>query len=202
MSSKRIPRVGVGGPVGSGKTMLIEQVVPLLAAKGYNIGIISNDVVSKEDAERMRKNLATERGLMPEDLVIGLATGGCPHTAVREDPSMNLSVVEEMEAKYGDLDLIIIESGGDNITTTFSPALADYFIYIIDVTGGDKYPRKRGLGIETCDLLVINKIDIASIVGADLSIMERDAKIVRGDKPYVFVNSKKGQGVEEVANHI
>jgi urease accessory protein len=150
----------------------------------------------------MRKNLATERGLMPEDLVIGLATGGCPHTAVREDPSMNLSVVEEMEAKYGDLDLIIIESGGDNITTTFSPALADYFIYIIDVTGGDKYPRKRGLGIETCDLLVINKIDIAPIVGADLSIMERDAKIVRGDKPYVFVNSKKGQGVEEVANQI
>ena len=202
MSSNRIPRVGVGGPVGSGKTMLIEQVVPLLSAKGYNIGIISNDVVSKEDAERMRKNLATERGLMPEDLVIGLATGGCPHTAVREDPSMNLSVVEEMETKYGDLDLIIIESGGDNITTTFSPALADYFIYIIDVTGGDKYPRKRGLGIETCDMLVINKIDIASIVGADLSIMERDAKIVRGDKPYVFVNSKKGQGVEEVANHI
>jgi urease accessory protein len=202
MSSKRIPRVGVGGPVGSGKTMLIEQVVPLLSAKGYNIGIISNDVVSKEDADRMRKNLATERGLMAEDLIIGLATGGCPHTAVREDPSMNLSVVEEMEAKYGDLDLIIIESGGDNITTTFSPALADYFIYIIDVTGGDKYPRKRGLGIETCDLLVINKIDIASIVGADLSIMERDAKIVRGDKPYVFVNSKKGQGVEEVANQI
>jgi urease accessory protein len=202
MSSERIPRVGVGGPVGSGKTMLIEQVVPLLSAKGYNIGIISNDVVSKEDADRMRKNLATERGLMPEDLVIGLATGGCPHTAVREDPSMNLSVVEEMETKHGDLDLIIIESGGDNITTTFSPALADYFIYIIDVTGGDKYPRKRGLGIETCDLLVINKIDIAPIVGADLSIMERDAKIVRGDKPYVFVNSKKGQGVEEVANQI
>ncbi len=202
MSSKRIPRVGVGGPVGSGKTMLIEQFVPLLSAKGYNIGIISNDVVSKEDADRMRKNLATERGLMAEDLVIGLATGGCPHTAVREDPSMNLSVVEEMETKYGDLDLIIIESGGDNITTTFSPALADYFIYIIDVTGGDKYPRKRGLGIETCDLLVINKIDIAPIVGADLSIMERDAKIVRGDKPYIFVNSKKGQGVEEVANQI
>jgi urease accessory protein len=182
--------------------MLIEQVVPFLSAKGYNVGIISNDVVSKEDADRMRKNLATERGLMPEDLVIGLATGGCPHTAVREDPSMNLSVVEEMEAKYGDLDLIIIESGGDNITTTFSPALADYFIYIIDVTGGDKYPRKRGLGIETCDLLVINKIDIAPIVGADLGIMERDAKIVRGDKPFVFVNSKKGQGVEEVANQI
>jgi urease accessory protein len=202
MSSKRVSRVGVGGPVGSGKTMLIEQVVPLLSAKGYNIGIISNDVVSKEDSERMRKNLATDRGLMPEDLVIGLATGGCPHTAVREDPSMNLSLVEEMEVNHGNLDLIIIESGGDNITTTFSPALADYFIYIIDVTGGDKYPRKRGLGIETCDLLVINKIDIAPIVGADLKIMERDAKIVRGNRPFVFVNSKIGVGVEEVANHI
>src|ERR687897_2312763 len=202
MGTERIPRVGVGGPVGSGKTMLIEQVVPLLSARGYNIGIISNDVVSKEDADRMRKNLATERGLMPEDLVIGLATGGCPHTAVREDPSMNLSVVEEMETKYSYLDLIIIESGGDNITTTFSPALADYFIYIIDVSGGDKYPRKRGLGIESCDLLVINKIDIAPHVGADLGIMERDAKSVRGTKPYVFVNSKIGQGVKEVTEHI
>ena len=139
---------------------------------------------------------------MPEDLVIGLATGGCPHTAIREDPSMNISVVEEMEEKHNDLDLIIIESGGDNITTTFSPALADYFIYIIDVSGGDKYPRKRGLGIESCDLLVINKIDIAPHVGADLGIMERDSKAVRGIKPYVFVNCKTGQGVKEVTEHI
>lgn len=202
MSSNRIPRVGIGGPVGSGKTMLIEQVVPLLSSKGYKIGIISNDVVSREDADRMRKNLATEKGLMAEDLVIGLATGGCPHTAVREDPSMNISVVEEMESKHDDLDLILIESGGDNITTTFSPALADYFIYIIDVAGGDKYPRKRGLGIETCDLLVINKIDIAPSVGADLSVMDRDAKTLRGDKPHVFVNSKTGQGVKEVTENI
>ncbi|HEY7570084.1 MAG TPA: urease accessory protein UreG [Nitrososphaeraceae archaeon] len=202
MSSRRIPRIGIGGPVGSGKTMLIEQVVPLLSSKGYKVGIISNDVVSREDADRMRRNLATEKGLMAEDLVIGLATGGCPHTAVREDPSMNISVVEEMESKHEYLDLIIIESGGDNITTTFSPALADYFIYIIDVSGGDKYPRKRGLGIETCDLLVINKIDIAPAVGADLAVMDRDAKIVRGTKPYVFVNSKTGQGVNEVAENI
>ncbi|MFZ0328476.1 MAG: urease accessory protein UreG [Nitrososphaeraceae archaeon] len=202
MSSNRIPRVGIGGPVGSGKTMLIEQVVPLLSSKGYKIGIISNDVVSREDADRMRRNLATEKGLMAEDLVIGLATGGCPHTAVREDPSMNISVVEEMESKHDDLDLILIESGGDNITTTFSPALADYFIYIIDVAGGDKYPRKRGLGIETCDLLVINKIDIAPSVGADLSVMDRDAKTLRGDKPHVFVNSKTGQGVKEVTENI
>lgn len=202
MSTRRIPRVGIGGPVGSGKTMLIEQVVPILSSRGYRAGIISNDVVSREDADRMRRNLARQKGLMSEDLVIGLATGGCPHTAVREDPSMNISVVEEMEAKHNDLDLIIIESGGDNITTTFSPALADYFIYIIDVSGGDKYPRKRGLGIESCDLLVINKIDIAPHVGADLGIMERDAKSVRGTKPYVFVNSKAGQGVKEVTEHI
>lgn len=202
MAPKRIPRVGIGGPVGSGKTMLIEQIVPRLFTKGYKAGIISNDVVSKEDAERMRRNLATDKGLLPEELVIGVATGGCPHTAVREDPSINLSVVEELESKYDYLDLIMIESGGDNITTTFSPALADYFIYIIDVTGGDKYPRKRGLGIENCDLLVINKIDIAPYVGAHLKIMERDAHIVRGNKPTVFVNSKTGQGVDVVVSHI
>lgn len=201
-TEKRVPRLGIGGPVGSGKTMLIEMIVPLLAAKGYKAGIISNDVVSKEDADRMRQNLATQQGILSEELVIGLATGGCPHTAVREDPSMNISVIEEMESKYSYLDLIIIESGGDNITTTFSPALADYFIYIIDVSGGDKYPRKRGLGIETCDLLVINKIDLAPHVGADLAIMERDAKEVRGDKPYVLVNCKTGQGIEQVTEHI
>jgi urease accessory protein len=202
VSVSRIPRIGIGGPVGSGKTMLIEQIVPILKDRGYDVGIISNDVVSKEDAERMRKNLATEKGLMSEDLVIGVATGGCPHTAVREDPSINISIVEEMEIKHPNLDLIIIESGGDNITTTFSPALADYFIYIIDVSSGDKYPRKRGLGIETCDLLVINKIDIASYIGADLGIMERDAKTIRGDKPFVFVNSKTGQGIKEATNYI
>jgi urease accessory protein len=202
MAPMRIPRVGIGGPVGSGKTMLIEQIVPILSAKGYKVSIISNDVISKEDAERMRQNLATDKGLLPEELVIGVATGGCPHTAIREDPSINLSVVEELESKYDFLDLILIESGGDNITTTFSPALADYFIYIIDVTGGDKYPRKRGLGIENCDLLVINKIDIAPYVGADLKVMERDAKIVRRNKPTVFVNSKTGQGVDAVVSFI
>ena len=189
--------------MGSGKTMLIEKIVPLLSSKGYQVGIISNDVISSEDAERIRKNLATEQGIVQEDLVVGVATGGCPHTAIREDPSMNLAAIEEMESKYGsDLDLIIIESGGDNITTTFSPALADYFIYIIDVAGGDKYPRKRGLGIETCDLLVINKIDLAQNVGADLSVMEKDARAVRSEKPYLFVNCRAGQGVDKVSNHI
>ena len=199
---KRIPRIGIGGPVGCGKSMLIERVVPILAKKGYRISIISNDVISKEDADRMRQNLATNQGLLPENLVIGLATGGCPHTAIREDPSINLSVIEEIENEHGDLDLIIIESGGDNITTTFSPALADYFIYIIDVSGGDKYPRKRGLGIETSDLLVINKIDLAPLVDANLDIMEHDAKTVRKNKPYVFVNCKNDDGVDTVARHI
>ena len=194
--------MGIGGPVGSGKTALIERVVPILSAKGYKIGIISNDVVSKEDAERIRKNLSEEKRLVPEDLVVGVAVGGCPHTAVREDPSMNLSVVEEMESHHSELDLILIESGGDNITTTFSPALADYFIYIIDVAGGDKYPRKRGLGIENCDLLLINKIDLAPFVGADLRIMERDSKVVRGSKPFLFVNCKTGFGIDKVAERI
>ena len=198
----RIPRIGIGGPVGCGKSMLIERVVPILAKKNYRVSIISNDVISKEDADRMRKNLATSQGLLPENLVIGLATGGCPHTAVREDPSINLSVIEQLEDEHKDLDLIIIESGGDNITTTFSPALADYFIYIIDVSGGDKYPRKRGMGIETSDLLAINKIDLAPLVDADLQIMERDSKIVRKNKPFVFVNCKTDEGVDVVAQHI
>lgn len=202
MSTNRIPRIGIGGPVGSGKSMLIERIVPILASKGYSVSIISNDVISKEDADRMRKNLATNRGLLPENLVIGLATGGCPHTAIREDPSMNLSVIEEMEAKHPELDLIIIESGGDNVTTTFSPILADYFIYIIDVAGGDKYPRKGGLGIESCDLLLINKIDLAPQVGADLSVMENDARQIRKDKPFVFINCKTDEGIENVAQHI
>lgn len=197
-----IPRIGIGGPVGSGKSMLIERLVPILAAKGYSVSIISNDVISKEDADRMRTNLATKKGLLPENLVIGLATGGCPHTAIREDPSMNLSVIEEMEFKHPHLDLIIIESGGDNITTTFSPILADYFIYIIDVAGGDKYPRKGGLGIESCDLLVINKIDLAMMVGADLGIMKIDAEAIRKEKPFVFINCKTDEGVMNVAEHI
>ncbi|MDH3610903.1 MAG: urease accessory protein UreG [Nitrosopumilus sp.] len=197
-----IARIGIGGPVGSGKSMLIERMVPMLAKEGYSVSIISNDVISKEDADRMRANLATEKGLLPENLVIGIATGGCPHTAIREDPSMNLSVIEEMESKHPDLDLIIIESGGDNITTTFSPILADYFIYIVDVAGGDKYPRKGGLGIESCDLLLINKIDLAGMVGADLDIMQRDAKIIRKERPFEFINCKTDEGIKKVTDHI
>lgn len=203
MSSKsKIPKLGIGGPVGSGKTKLIEMLVPILKQKNIRCCIISNDVISKEDAQRMQRILSTESKLMPEDMIIGIATGGCPHTAVREDPSMNLAVIEEIEKKDPTLDLIILESGGDNVMTTFSPSLADYFIYIVDVSGGDKYPRKGGLGIENCDLLVINKIDLAPHVGADLSIMENDAKKIRKNKPFLFVNCKNGEGVKKIAEQI
>lgn len=202
LKNKKIPKVGIGGPVGSGKTRLIERVVPILIERGYRCCIISNDVISKEDAERMQRTLSTELKVMPENMIIGIATGGCPHTAIREDPTINLAVIEEIEKKDPTLDLIIIESGGDNVMTTFSPALADYFIYIIDVAGGDKYPRKGGLGIESSDLLVINKIDLAAQVGADLAIMERDAKKIRAEKSYVFVNCKTGEGIRYVAENI
>ncbi|MGI0088493.1 MAG: urease accessory protein UreG [Nitrosotalea sp.] len=200
--NKKIPKVGIGGPVGSGKTRLIERVVPVLIDRGYRCCIISNDVISKEDAERMQRVLSTELKVMPENMIIGIATGGCPHTAIREDPTINLAVIDEIEKKDPSLDLIIIESGGDNVMTTFSPALADYFIYIIDVAGGDKYPRKGGLGIESSDLLVINKIDLASNVGADLAIMKRDAKKIRQEKPFVFVNCQTGEGIDYVAENI
>ncbi len=204
MSSKKfkIAKLGIGGPVGSGKTKLIEMLVPILKRKNIRCCIISNDVISKEDAQRMQRILSTELKLMPEDMIIGIATGGCPHTAIREDPSMNLAVIEEIEKKDPTLDLIILESGGDNVMTTFSPALADYFIYIVDVSGGDKYPRKGGLGIENCDLLVINKIDLAPHVGADLTIMENDARKIRKNKPFLFVNCKNGNGVEKIAEQI
>src|SRR3989454_4441467 len=155
--ARRIPRVGIGGPVGSGKTRLIEQIVPLLSKQGYRCCIISNHVMSKEDAERIQRTLAIEAKLMPEDMIIGIATGGCPHTAVREDPSINLAVINEIEQKDPTLDLIMIESGGDNIMTTFSPALADYFIFIVDVAGGGQDPRKSRPWGEKCGLLGIKK---------------------------------------------
>lgn len=174
----------------------------LLSRRGYKGCIISNDVISKEDSERMRRILAAEGKIITEDLIIGVATGGCPHTAIREDPSINLAVIQEVSETDPELDYFIIESGGDNIMTTFSPALADYFIYIVDVAGGDKYPRKRGLGIQNSDLLVINKIDLAVHVGANLSIMRRDASNVRPGKPFEFVNCMTGSGISRVARHI
>lgn len=188
--------------MGSGKSRLIERVVPFLAAQGYEAGIISNDVISKEDADRIRNTLAGEHKVVSEDLVVGLATGGCPHTAVREDPSMNMAVIEQMESEHPELDVIIIESGGDNITTTFSPVLADYFIYVIDVAGGDKYPRKGGLGIQSCDLLVINKTDLAPHVGADLDVMKHDAKRMRDQRPFLLVDCRNNIGTDGVARSI
>lgn len=195
MGTTHIPRVGIGGPVGSGKTAIIEAVVPHLVRAGHRIIVITNDVVTVEDALHVRRAL---KGVLDEERVRGVETGACPHTAVREDPSMNLAACEEMEARFPDSDLVLIESGGDNLTLTFSPALVDYFIYVIDVAAGDKIPRKDGPGITRSDLLVINKIDLAPYVGASLEVMERDSCLMRGDRPFLFTNCKTGEGIDEL----
>ena len=196
---KTISRIGVGGPVGSGKTAIIEAIVPRLVAQGLRVLVVTNDVVTTEDAQHVRRALT---GVLVEERIVGVETGACPHTAVREDPSMNLAAVEDMEARFPDSDLLLIESGGDNLTLTFSPALVDYFVYVIDVAAGDKIPRKNGPGISQSDLLVINKIDLAPYVGADLDVMRRDAERLRAGKPLVFTNCRAGHGVEEVASII
>ncbi|HHT9146125.1 MAG: urease accessory protein UreG [Candidatus Brocadiaceae bacterium] len=191
----KIPRVGVGGPVGSGKTALIEAIVPVLVKDGYKPIIITNDIVTKEDAEHVKRTL---QGILSPDRVLGVETGGCPHTAVREDPSMNLIAVEEMEHKYPDSNILFVETGGDNLTLTFSRVLVDYFIYVIDVAAGDKIPRKNGPAITQSDLLIINKIDLAPLVKADLSIMERDSKMMRKGKPFIFTNCHTKEGIDSV----
>jgi urease accessory protein len=185
-------RVGVGGPVGSGKTALVDRLARSLSSD-YSIAAITNDIFTKEDAEFLVRNQS-----LPANRVIGVETGGCPHAAVREDVSMNLSAVDEMTARHRDLDLLLIESGGDNLAASFSPDLVDAHIYVIDVSGGDKIPRKGGPGITRSDLLVINKIDLAPLVGADLAIMERDAHRMRGSRPFVFTNLKAGAGVDGI----
>jgi len=185
-------RVGVGGPVGSGKTALVDRLARSLSP-GFSVAAITNDIFTKEDAEFLVRNQS-----LPADRVIGVETGGCPHTAIREDVSMNLSAVEEMTARHPDLDLLLIESGGDNLAATFSPDLVDAHIYVIDVSAGDKIPRKGGPGITKSDLLVINKIDLAPLVDADLGVMERDAKKMRGSRPFVFTNLKKSIGLDEI----
>lgn len=191
----KIPRVGVGGPVGSGKTALIEALVPVLVRDGYKPIVITNDIVTKEDAEHVKRTL---QGILSPDRVLGVETGGCPHTAVREDPSMNLIAVEEMEHKYPDSNILFVETGGDNLTLTFSRVLVDYFIYVIDVAAGDKIPRKNGPAITQSDLLIINKIDLAPLVKADLSIMERDSKMMRKNKPFIFTNCHTKEGIDSV----
>lgn len=187
-------RIGIGGPVGSGKTALIEAITPKLLDRGLKTLIITNDIVTTEDAKHVRKTL---KGVLAEDQIIGVETGACPHTAVREDPSMNIAAVEEMEAKFPDADVVLIESGGDNLTLTFSPALVDFFVYVIDVAAGDKIPRKDGPGISQSDILVINKTDLAPYVGASLEVMKHDSELMRPGKPFVFTNSMKGDGIDE-----
>lgn len=192
-------RIGIGGPVGSGKTALIEAITPRLLALGHKVLIITNDVVTTEDAEHVRRML---RGILVEERIIGVETGACPHTAVREDPSMNIAAVEEMEARFPDADVVLIESGGDNLTLTFSPALVDFFIYVIDVAAGDKIPRKDGPGISHSDILVINKIDLAPYVHASLDVMRRDSHTMRGQRPTVMTNCFTGEGIDELVELI
>jgi len=191
MQTRKYIKIGVAGPVGSGKTALIERLSRHMNSQ-YSIGVITNDIYTKEDAEFLTKN-----SLLPAHRIIGVETGGCPHTAIREDASMNLEAVDEMAARFPDLDIIFIESGGDNLSATFSPELADLTIFVIDVAEGDKIPRKGGPGITRSDLLVINKIDLAPYVQADLSIMERDARLMRKGQPFVFTNlmSLEGLGI-------
>jgi urease accessory protein len=189
-------RVGVGGPVGSGKTALMDALCKRLREK-FDIAAITNDIYTKEDAEFL-----TRSGALPPERIMGVETGGCPHTAIREDASINLAAVQDMRSRFPGLDVILIESGGDNLAASFSPELADLTIYVIDVSAGDKIPRKGGPGITRSDLLVINKIDIAPYVGANLDLMDRDSKLMRKQRPYVFTNVRTGQGVDKVEEFI
>jgi urease accessory protein len=192
-------RVGVGGPVGSGKTALIERVVPLLVTRSRSVVVVTNDILTREDEMHVKRTL---RGVLAEERVVGVETGTCPHTAVREDPSMNLAALAELDANFPDTDYAFVESGGDNLTLTFSPELVDVYLYVIDVAGGDKIPRKRGPGLVLADLLVINKVDLAPHVGADLEVMQRDSEAVRERRPFVFTNCRTGIGVEAVVSFL
>ena len=192
----KFTKIGVAGPVGSGKTALVEALTRRLYKK-YSIGVITNDIYTKEDAEFL-----TAHSVMPKERIIGVETGGCPHTAIREDASMNLAAVAQLCERFPDLNLVLVESGGDNLSATFSPELSDLTIYVIDVAAGDKIPRKGGPGITRSDLLVINKIDLAPYVGASLEIMECDARKMRGDRPFVFTNLKTRTGLDAVIDFI
>jgi urease accessory protein len=193
---KQTLRVGVGGPVGSGKTALLKNLC-LAMRDTYNIAVVTNDIYTKEDAEFLSKHNA-----LSHDRIIGVETGGCPHTAIREDASMNLAAVDELCQRHPGLDLVLVESGGDNLSATFSPELSDVTLYVIDVSAGDKIPRKGGPGITKSDLLIINKIDLAPLVGASLEVMDRDAKKMRGERPFIFANLKEGKGIEEIIDFI
>ena len=193
---KQTLRVGVGGPVGSGKTALLRALCLAMRNK-YNMAVVTNDIYTHEDAQFL-----TRHGALSEDRILGVETGGCPHTAIREDASMNLAAIDELQSRHAELDFVLVESGGDNLSATFSPELSDLTLYVIDVSAGDKIPRKGGPGITKSDLLIINKIDIADMVGASLEVMERDSRKMRGDKPFVFSNLKAGQGLDEIIRFI
>lgn len=196
MKKKQVLRIGVGGPVGSGKTALLRELCLALREK-YNMAVVTNDIYTREDAEFL-----TRHGALEQDRILGVETGGCPHTAIREDASMNLAAIDELQTRHGDLDFVLVESGGDNLSATFSPELSDLTIYVIDVSAGDKIPRKGGPGITKSDLLIINKIDVAELVGASLDVMDRDSKKMRGDKRFIFSNMKTKQGLPEIIDFI
>ena len=198
LTHRDVATVGIGGPVGSGKTTLVSELVPKLRDRGLDVGVIANDILTREDADALRERFA---GVVPADLVAGVETGACPHTGIREDPSMNLTQIEDFLADHPDLDLVLVESGGDNLAATFNPELADYSLYVISAAEGEDIPRKRGPGVVECDLLVVNKTDLAPHVGADLDVMRADAEAVR-DGPTVFTNCKTGEGVDAVLEHV
>lgn len=186
-------RIGIGGPVGSGKTRLIERILPLVGAAGLRVAVITNDLVTTEDAERVQRS-----GLIDPRLVVGVETGACPHTAIREDPSANIDAADQLEHEHGPLDVIVIESGGDNLAATFTDELVDYWIYVIDTAAGDDIPRKRGLGMLRADLLLVNKIDLAPYVGADLARMRADVAVARPDRPTLFTDLTRDDGADAV----
>jgi urease accessory protein len=199
VSGRRPLRVGIGGPVGAGKTALIECLVPRLVQRGHSVLVMTNDILTREDELHVKRAL---RGVLAEDRIAGVETGACPHTAVRDDPSLNLAVLHELEALHPDADLAFVESGGDNLTLTFSPELVDHYVYVVDVAGGDKIPRKRGPGLVQADLLVINKVDLAPHVGADLALMQREALEVRRGGPQLLANCRTGEGIDAVVEHL
>ncbi len=194
--AKQTLRIGVGGPVGSGKTALLRTLCAALRDY-YDIAVVTNDIYTQEDSKFL-----TQHEALSEDRIIGVETGGCPHTAIREDASMNLAAIDELLGRHGELDVVFVESGGDNLSATFSPELSDLTLYVIDVSAGDKIPRKGGPGITKSDLLIINKTDLAPLVGASLEVMDTDAKRMRGDRPFVFSNLKKGEGVDDIIRFI